>query len=149
MKKVVSFILVAVVIVLGFNCEAQVTKKLDANEYQYIYTGKSTDTIGAGNTDWNMVITVNKLQALYYSHQVAIQRTSETGNYSVSVKGKKFKAETAFTNIATVVFYGSVADTIINLDESSNKKIYNYYEIEVVRNAGTAKVSSAKSFFRY
>lgn len=146
MKK---FFLIMVISIITINlANSQTVYSPDKGKYEYIYKGNSTDTVGAGNTSWSMIVTPKKDEALYYNHQLSLSKTGGTLALSIKFQGKYFYTDPLYTDIATANFIGTQTDTLINCAQFTTKSGYNYFKVLVTRTNGTAKINKYKVFFR-
>jgi hypothetical protein len=106
------------------------------------------DTVSTNHDSIAVQTFINKPQATYYNWQTKVLDVSSGGKVSVSLQGKKFNAE-AFTNITTVIYYGSGNDSTINFTQETTKQFYNTYRVLYKFVAGKTKISSCFGSIKY
>ncbi len=156
MKRIIflMFMVFAISIATHTPVKAQIYSQISQSvslkptTFQYVYTGQSTDTLGAGDSIWNMQIFPNKTYALYYNVAVNMHKIT-TCNDSIILYGKYFLTDPTWTAISGCAFTGTVTDTIVTFPSFTTKTGYNYFNAYVKRKSGTSSVTNLKAYFRY
>ncbi len=129
---------------------AQKPVKLSTNEYQFIFTGASADTISTALHDsvFLLQVDINKTRAVYSNHQTKLSKVGSTAVVTYYLLGKNFSTDVNYDTLTAVIFKGTVSDTLINSKFFVNKGSYNYFQYKAVLTSGRCKIAQIKAYLR-
>ena len=145
MKKIFAFIAIALIMsMVTTTVTAQV--KLKPNQFAYVYTGVSVDSVSVNDTVFAKEIFVNKPTTLYYNVSVKITEIA-SASCTISLQGKIF-SDDVYTNITTATYSGGGSDTTVIFTQNTTKQFYRYYRVRIVYGSGKVAVYNIKCYFK-
>lgn len=134
MKKLIFFIVLAMVAFAGYSQDHSVTLKGDA--YYYEFSLGSADTIIASDTWWAQVL-VNKPEPVRLQVQVDMDSISGAGHDSIFLQGKVFSAD-SWSAIDTGL-YAHTGTGLVSVYNVSADLYYRYFRVYVKSTSTTGK----------
>lgn len=153
MKKIVLF---AILMVASLAVNAQKAYSIKPLNFETGWNDSYTGEISKGDTlgtvvatTWSYEIPVNKFDGILYVTKIKLsdKTTGSNGVCTYKLQGKYFAADT-YTDITTVNWAGTTADTTITLTSLSNKVYYSYLRHLVTNTSGKSKVDFQKTIIK-
>lgn len=153
MKRKVFLIIAIALMAIRMPIKAQNIITLPEKQFQFVYTGVTTDTVGASQTSWQMEIVPNKIDALYSNHSISLSRTpliADTACLVQVVFQGKYFATDGWSTLGSAFFYGKAGlmDTVVTCPQFTNRVGYNHYQVLLNRTTGRVKVNNVKGVYR-
>ena len=145
MKLFKAILLVAILVFVSCQADAQATKVKTLRTTQWLYEDANNVSLStSGDSVLYYTITLNKPDDLFYDVQINLDSVSGTPDYDVDLKGKVFEGD-SWTDLETdITWDGTSSDTTILFQEHSTAVFMRIIQLQVNGQASTGAATADK-----